>query len=209
MPLQNRVDPWGRLHAVSTKGALLGNRGILHNANREIVAPWKHKAWVTCALTFGNRRREVFSTGNYSELFFLDEATALAAGHRPCAECRRDRFKRFKSAWLAGNPDALVDKKESIAEIDRVIHAERVIARGEKRTYQAKLAELPSGVIVDIEGQAYLLWAHRLLLWSFSGYLTSDVPVDPTRTVPVLTPRSVVHAVTRGFTPLVHASASM
>jgi hypothetical protein len=209
MPLQNRVDPWGRLHAVSSKGALLGNRGILHNANREIVAPWKHKGWVTCALSFGNRRRDVFSTGNYSELFFLDEATALAAGHRPCAECRRDRFKQFKSAWLAGNPEALVNKKESIAEIDRIMHAERALAGGGKRTFQAQLAALPSGVIVDIEGSAYLLWGHRLLLWSFFGYQTSNVPATPMQTVTVLTPSSVVAAITRGFAPVVHESAGM
>jgi hypothetical protein len=209
MPLQNRVDPWGRLHAVSSKGTLLGNRGILHNANREIIAPWKHKAWVTCALTFENRRRQIFSKGNYSELFFLDEATALAAGHRPCAECRRDRFNEFKSTWLAGNSDALTDKKKTIAEIDRIMHTERAIAGGGKRIYEAELGTLRPGVIVSIDDQAYLLWAHRLLLWSFGGYQTSTIEVNPTQTVAVLTPRSVVNAIAQGFEPIVHRSANV
>jgi hypothetical protein len=206
MPLQNRVDPWGRLHAVSSKGSLLGNRGILHNANREIIAPWKHKAWVTCALTFGNRRREIFSKGSYSELFFLDEATALAAGHRPCAECRRDRFNEFKSAWLTGNSEALTGKKQSITEIDRIMHAERAVAGGGKRTYQAELGTLPSGVIVCIDDHAYLLWGQQLLLWSFDGYHASTIEAVSAQMATVLTPRSVVNAITKGFEPRVHGS---
>ena len=96
---QNRVDPWGAFHAVSNRGTLMGNRGILHNAEQVIVSRWKSKRWLTCALHFKVIRRQVFSPGNYSELFFLDEATAFAAGHRPCNDCRRDRLKDFREAW--------------------------------------------------------------------------------------------------------------
>jgi hypothetical protein len=103
MPLQNRVDPWGRLVALNLRGTWLGNRGILHNEKKKIIAPWRHKAWVTCQLEFKGRKRQIFSPGSYSELFFLDEVTAFAAGHRPCAECRRDRYNEFKAAWLAMN----------------------------------------------------------------------------------------------------------
>ena len=95
MPLQNRVTPSGQLQAVSARGAWLGNRGILHDENKQIVAPWRHKAWVTCKLDFPGRHRAIFSPNNNSELFFLDEATAFSAGHRPCAECRKDRYNEF------------------------------------------------------------------------------------------------------------------
>jgi hypothetical protein len=96
MPLQNRVDPYGRLQAVGTRGAWMGNRGVLHDEAKKIVSAWRSKRWITCALEFRGRRREVFAPHRYSELFFLDEATSLAAGHRPCAECRRNRYKEFR-----------------------------------------------------------------------------------------------------------------
>ncbi len=95
-PLQNRVDPWGYLRATSARGSLMGNRGILHNQEKRIVRPWAHKAWIACLLSYGSVRRAVFAPGNYSELFFLDEATALSAGHRPCGQCQRERYRLFK-----------------------------------------------------------------------------------------------------------------
>ena len=93
MSLQNRVDPWGALNAFSARGAWLGNRGILHNEHQQVVVQWRGKAWITCLLDFKGRANTVFAPGAYSQLFFLDEASAFAAGHRPCAECRRHRFK--------------------------------------------------------------------------------------------------------------------
>src|SRR5215470_3717828 len=102
MPLQNRVDPYGRLHAVAARGAWMGNRGVLHDADKRVVAPWRLRRWITCALVYKDRRRAVFSPRRYSELFFLDEATSLSARHRPCAECRRGRYEEFRSAWAAG-----------------------------------------------------------------------------------------------------------
>ncbi len=102
MPLQNRVDPYGTLHATEARGAWMGNRGVLHDASKHVVAAWRLRRWITCVLTFKERRREVFAPNRYSELFFLDEATSLAAGHRPCAECRRERYEEFRDAWAVG-----------------------------------------------------------------------------------------------------------
>lgn len=102
--LQNRVDPWGALCATASRGTLMGNRGILHDDRNRIVRPWAHRAWVTCLLEFnGIKRSRPFSPGNYSELFFIDEATAFSAGHRPCAHCQRLRHREFKDAWVRAN----------------------------------------------------------------------------------------------------------
>lgn len=152
MPLQNRVDPWGNLIAVGARGAWLGNRGILHDANRNIVTAWKHKSWITCQLTFRGRRRQVFAPNRYSELFFLDEATAFAAGHRPCAECRRERYMEFKAAWLEANV-GLSSKSLPIAEIDKQLHSERTRRGGGKVTYKADFNSLPPGTFIERDGK--------------------------------------------------------
>jgi hypothetical protein len=197
MPLQNRVDPWGRLHSVAARGAWMGNRGVLHDATRQIVRPWRLKAWILCRLEFKGRRRRVFAPARYSELFFLDEATAFAAGHRPCAECNRERFNQFKRAWRSG---------ARAAEIDAALHAER-IAGGEKVTYGARLDELPAGVMIEREGAALLVHANALHLWSFGGYGAAlPRPAGATR-VRVLTPRSMVRAISQGLSPQIHPSA--
>src|SRR5687768_5370122 len=122
----------------------MGNRGVLHDASRQIVRPWRSKAWILCRLQFKGRRRAVFTPGRYSELFFLDEATAYAAGHRPCAECNRERFNAFKRAWLAGNSDLAVPPDPKAGDIDRVLHSERI-----SRNQQARLHGLPDGVMVE------------------------------------------------------------
>ena len=101
-PLQNRVDPWGRLVSVAARGTLIGNRGILHDGGGRIVRPWKGKAWIACALQWKDWQRRPFKPGTWTELFFLDEATAFSAGHRPCKLCRRARHLEFKQAWLDG-----------------------------------------------------------------------------------------------------------
>jgi hypothetical protein len=199
MPLQNRVDPYGQLHAVEARGAFMGNRGILHNAERHVIAAWRSPRWITCALDFKGRRREVFAPHRYSELFFLDEATSLAAGHRPCAECRRNRFKEFCAFWAAGNADHVVSQTLSADTIDRVLHSERVRNGGGKQTYQAVLSTLPAG-------SAYLIWAGKLRPWSFAGYGPA-ASVLPATEVAVLTPRSIVQAIRPGFVPQVHESA--
>ncbi|WP_197065223.1 hypothetical protein [Massilia sp. 9096] len=186
----------------------MGNRGILHDDENRIVRPWAHKGWVTCLLEFkGIKRPKPFSKGNYSELFFLDEATAFAAGHRPCAYCQRVRHLEFKDAWLRSNVEPEHRASTSMPDIDKVLHAERAISGGGKGTYDAPLAELPQGAIFEHEEIAYLVATDSYLPWSFEGYGT-PYRIDPRATVKVLTPRSVVRAFTEGFMPKLHPSAT-
>ena len=185
----------------------MGNRGILHDDANRIIRPWAHKAWVTCLLEFkGIKRARPFSKGNYSELFFIDEATAFAAGHRPCAYCQRQRHLAFKEAWLGANVAQESRAGMSMKEIDAMLHAERAVRGGRKVTYDAMLHELPGGVIFEYEQRAYLVSRQgRYLPWSFGGYAESR-DIEPTAVVKVLTPRSIVQAFERGFSPLVHES---
>ncbi len=199
LTLQNRVTPRGKLEAVSARGAWLGNRGILHNSRQEVVAPWRHKAWVTCKLEFKGRKRAVFSPGTYSELFFLDEATAFAAGHRPCGECRREKFKAFKAAWCTANRDLLQSPNPAIGVLDNHLHAERAVRGGGQVTHDDRIRNLPDGVFVEFEGEAALLWRGHLHTWSHHGYVGRHAINASTTVVQVLTPKSVVAALREGL----------
>lgn len=206
MPLQNRVDPWGQLNAVPTRGSLMGNRGILHNGSRQIVRPWARKSWVACALEFNEIRRKVFGEGTYSELFFLDEATAFAAGHRPCNYCRKPRFREFKAAWLRANrPDSGI-RDTLISEIDKALHAERAIAGGGRVRFGAALNDLPPGALFEHEGAAFLIRIGAVHRWSFEVYTLSSPKVG-FQALNVLTPASIVSTYEQGFAPCVRASA--
>jgi hypothetical protein len=206
--LQNRVDPWGSLCAVPSRGTLMGNRGILHDDRNKIIKPWAHKAWVTCLLEFkGIKRSRPFSPGTYSELFFLDEATAFAAGHRPCASCQRARHLEFKDAWVRANLPGKLPASTDMKEVDKVIHAERAISGGGKWTYDARLVELPHGAIFEHEDVAYLVTSKGYLPWSFEGY-GAQRSMDAATLVKVLTPRSIVRAFDAGLVPIVHQSAN-
>jgi hypothetical protein len=206
-PLQNRVDPYGALNATDARGAWMGNRGVLHDASKRVVVAWRLRRWITCVLSFKDRRREVFAPKRYSELFFLDETTSLAAGHRPCAECRWRRYKEFRAAWDVGQRGRDSEPRFlSAEEIDRVLHAERLDAGGGKRTYVAVLSSLPDGTMVEHAGRPHLVRDGRLWTWSFSGYGPA-VDAPPETEVAVLTPRSIVLAIQAGFVPQVHESA--
>ncbi len=200
-PLQNRVDPWGSLRAVPERGGLMGNRGILHDAQQRIVKPWAHQAWITCLLSFGNYRRTPFSPRNYSELFFLDEATAFAAGHRPCGECQRERYWQFKDYWSRAQGQVA----PKVKEIDAVLHAERALRGGGKRTYLATLADLPIGAMFDDGQGAWLVWRDGCRAWSFAGY-GPPTSFDRATVVRVLTPPAIVRVFALGFVPRVHPS---
>ena len=139
MPLQNRVTPFGNLVAVEGRGLLMGNRGRLHDAERRIVRYAQGRRWIACLTSFRGRRRTVMSPGLYTELFFLDEAVALAAGHRPCAECRRDDYTRFRAAWARA-----VSEDVSADGMDMKLDADRLAGRRTKRTYSRR-RERPSG----------------------------------------------------------------
>lgn len=208
MPLQNRVDPAGQLHAVPQYGTRMGNRGILHDAAKNIKRQWAHKAWVACLTDFGGTQRAVFSEGNYSELFFLDDVSALAAGHRPCKSCQRELHIAFKAAWLAANRDPADTAFVPIGAIDSQLHAERAIAGGTKRVFEAALGTLPNGAMFRHGDAILLAWANGLLRWSFDGYQPAPaLPADTS--VSVLTPPSIIAMLVQGYRPRVHPSADL
>ncbi|MGE5594473.1 MAG: hypothetical protein ACM3S1_00395 [Hyphomicrobiales bacterium] len=205
MALQNRVTPFGEIVATSARGTCMGNRGgRIHTPERELTRRrWASRQWICCVLEFRGRHREVMSPNSYTELFFLDEATALAAGHRPCFECRRADALRFREAFASGNPE-LVGPVPSAAEIDRVLHDARVQPGGGKRTYRAALSDLPPGTMVGAGGEAWLLWDGALHRWSFEGYRERR-PLAAGE-AEVLTPRPLVRALRAGYVPAIHAS---
>jgi hypothetical protein len=209
MPLQNRIDPWGRLHAHPSKaGTVMGNRGILHNKDRVVVRSWAGKSWVACDPKFESiDRRPLFQEHRYSELFFLDEATAFSAGHRPCAYCRRARFEEFKSAWAAVHYPGRPASEIKIKEIDNQLHLDRAFRGGEKVTFEASLGDLPDGTMISADGMPLLLHHGGLLRWTFDGYERAG-SLSRERTVEVLTPRPIVELFRNGFTPSVHESAN-
>ncbi len=210
MPLQNRVTPWGEIVALPERGQLMGNRGCLHDAHRRVVKRWARVPWITCLLQFGDRQREVMTPGQYTELFFLDEATALAAGHRPCATCRRADYNAFKAFWLAANPDLAATADGTMASIDELLHAERVDADGRKRTWSARLGELPDGTMMVREGtqEPLLVQGGAFYPWTPAGYGPRQV-ASPDLPVRVLTPPSVVKALAQGYRPAVHSSVAV
>jgi hypothetical protein len=201
MPLQNRVDPFGSLFITSARGTMMGNRGgVLHNSQREIVRTWKSRRWITCVLEFRGRHRIVMSERRYTELFFLDEAVAFAAGHRPCAECRRERFNAFKEAWRRAKG---LDHLPFADEMDAELHPARIGGRN-KVTHEAAMDSLPDGCFVQIDGRAYLVRGDSLLLWTPDGYTRRhSKPVAATATV--LTPEPIVKCMRHGYKPEIHA----
>jgi hypothetical protein len=209
MPRQNRVTPFGELIVTEHRGTLLGNRGCLHDDQQRIRRFFCGRRWIYCVLQFRGRRRVIMAPGQYTHLFFLDEATALAAGHRPCAECQRGRFREFQAAWAAANPDLAGGAMPGADVLDAVLHAERIGPDRQKVTYTEQLGRLPPGTLVTLSGpqQAYLVGETALFAWHPGGYgPPSPVPGD-TR-VCVLTPRSIVRAIAGGFRVGVHSSAA-
>jgi hypothetical protein len=202
MPLQNRVTPLGELVAAPGRGLVYGNRGCLHDAEGRIRRRYAVKRWIACRLEFRGRRRTLLQPGRYTELFFLDEATAFAAGHRPCAECRREDYLRFGAIWRGLHPgDAGADA------IDARLHAERLDGRAQRR-HHARLESLPDGAFVLLDGGPRLVLGRELLAWSASGY--GDRVPRPLGAAVVLTPPSLVAVLRAGWRPdvtLLHPSA--
>ncbi len=209
MPLQNRVTPFGEIVSSPARGLLMGNRGILHNDERRLgAARWQHPHWVACRLEFKGRRQEVMRPGAYTQLFFLDEAVALAAGHRPCALCRRTAYEAFVSAWVAATGRA---GRPRAVELDWQLHRERVEAQTRRQiTHPAAIDDLPDGVFITLPGKPgvpYLLQGDLLLPWAPEGYRPArERPAG--LEVTALTPRATVAALAAGFRPQLHPSAA-
>lgn len=203
MPLQNRVTPLGDIIATPHRGLFTGNRGIIHDpATKTLLRKrWSTPAWITCLCEFRGWRRPVMARRSWTELFFLDEATAFAAGHRPCFFCRRDDAKRFRAAWEAGNGPSDVSAKT----MDAVLHRERV-DRGRKRLHPLPmpLAGLPDGAMVQQGEDSFLVLQGKALLWSPAGYALHACVLDQPM---LLTPPSTLRAIIAGYQPVLHPTA--
>jgi hypothetical protein len=203
MPLQNRVNPFGELFATPARGTLFGNRGgRFHTDARTLTARrWASRQWICCVLDFKGRQRDVWGRF-YTELFFLDEPTALAAGHRPCFECRRKDAEAFAEAWrkarrLATRPFA--------DEMDEVLHRERLHGRA-KRTHRRNIDTLPDGAFVVLDDAAFAVRGDTLLRWTPQGYAgRSTRPRGAV--VDVLTPPAILAVLSAGYLPRWHRSA--
>jgi hypothetical protein len=206
MPRQNRVTPLGELVADPARGLVYGNRGCLHDASGRIVRRYQVRRWIACRLEFNGRRRHpLMRPGRFTELFFLDEATALAVGHRPCAECRREDYAGFAAHWAERHRGgARADA------IDLRLHAERIDQRGARRLHELPAASLPDGAFVLRDGEPYVVVGPSLLLWTARGY-TVKVPRPTQGMAKVVTPPSLVEHLRRtpeSAVPLLHPSAS-
>lgn len=207
MPLQNRVDPFGEIHAVSARGMFAGNRGVIHDPATKTLLKrrWTTKAWIICVCEFRGRRREVMGrnapSGNagWTELFFLDEVTALAAGHRPCFYCQRERAKEFAAAF----GEAFAITAPRVAEIDARLHGERLASGGKPLRLSAyDVAELPAGAMVAVDDAAFALRAGKAHPWSFAGYGPGIGTADLAPNVVLLTPPTTVAVLRQGYRPI-------
>ncbi|WFU12310.1 hypothetical protein QA646_20555 (plasmid) [Rhizobium sp. CB3090] len=199
-PLQNRVTPFGDIVAISQRGLFTGNRGIIHDpATKTLLNKrWSSKAWLVCSCEYKGRRRDVMANRSWTELFFLDEAVALAAGHRPCFFCRRDAAKAFRAAWAGARGQA-----EPLAPaMDAVLHGERM-ERGRKRMHPlaGPLSELPNGTVVVASGSAFTIAGGRAFRWAEHGY---EPPQELVHAEGMLTPPSTFMALRAGYRPILH-----
>jgi hypothetical protein len=200
MPLQNRVTPFGEIVAIPQRGMLMGNRGIIHDPRTRTLLSrrWATKAWITCVLDYKGTRRGVMSRRSWTELFFLDEATALAAGHRPCFFCRRQAAEAFRSAWTIGNGG----ERPSAAAMDAVLHRERLENRRKRRhALPVPIGQLPDGTMVAIGEASYVIAGGRAFEWTVGGYRASATMLSDAR---LLTPPATVRALSAGYRPILH-----
>lgn len=214
MPLQNRVTPFGEIVAQPWRGRLTGNRGCLHDdvsraQGRIAASRWRTQAWIACLTEFRGRHRAPMPPGRWTALFFWDEAAALAAGHRPCGECRRTDYRRFMAAWAAaglpGGPKTAGGGAGGPRAVDRHLHRHRVTRARQQVRFETTAGDLPDGTFVEVpraRGLAMLLWQGRL--WHLSladgGYHAAGPPPDR---VTVLTPRPIVEVLAAGYRPMI------
>jgi hypothetical protein len=203
MPLQNRVSPFGELFATPARGLFMGNRGgRFHTDAKTLTARrWASRQWICCVLDFKNRQRDVWGH-YYTELFFLDEPTALAAGHRPCFECRRADALRFAETWRRARR---LHARPMAPAMDRVLHDERLTSRA-KRLHQRDMSSLPDGAFIASDGEAFAVRGNSLLHWTPAGY---DARSKRPRggLIDVLTPSAILAVLAAGYQPRWHPSA--
>lgn len=204
MPLRNRVTPFGEIVAMPERGLFTGNRGIIHDptTRRLLSRRWATKAWIVCTCDYKGTRRSVMGGQSWTELFFLDEATALAAGHRPCFLCRRDAAESYREAWAKGNRVPA----PSAGVMDTTLHRERLQRRRHRLHVLTEPTEaLPDGAMIAAKGQAYLIAQAKPFLWVSTGYQhCPELPfVDG-----LLTPPSTVSALRAGYQPVLHSSCA-
>jgi hypothetical protein len=199
MPLQNRVDPFGELFATSARGTMFGNRGGKFHTDEQGLTSrrWVSRQWICCVLEFKGRQRNVWGR-YYTELFFLDEVTAFAAGHRPCFECRRRDAQEFAARFPGG--------RMSAPAMDDVLHAERLDGKS-KRIHRRNIDTLPDGAMIVRDGEAYAVRGKKLLRWTSRGYKDAK-PRPKGVTVDVLTPPTMLKVLSRGYPPQWHKSAA-
>jgi hypothetical protein len=202
MPLQNRVTPSGDIIATPHRGMFTGNRGIIHDpATKTLLRRrWASRAWLVCVCDFKGRRRDVMGTRSWTELFFLDEATAFAAGHRPCFFCRRADANRFRAAWEEGNGVTNV----RAGDVDAVLHRERLEGASKRlHALPTPLKGLPDGAIVQAGEESFVITQGRALVWSPAGYRKAQGTI---KSAMLLTPPSTLRAFSAGYRPVLHRS---
>lgn len=202
MTLQNRVLPTGEIRAIPARGTFTGNRGVLHDDQRRLgTARWRHKAWITCALQFKDFHRVPMTPGRWTELFFLDEAVALAAGHRPCAYCRRPAFTAWREAWTKAT-----GTRAFAPDMDACLHKARVRRDRSQVRHAAVADSLPEGAFLLWQDRPHLVTARGIHPYSPEGY---GAPLTrPEGTVTVLTPEPTIAVLRHGFRPELHQSAT-
>ncbi len=203
MPLQNRVTPFGDIVAIEQRGLFMGNRGIIHDpATRTLLRRrWTNKAWIICLCSFRGVRRQVMARHSWTELFFLDEATALSAGHRPCFYCRREAAREFAAAWARAHGLARVGARD----IDAALHAQRLQGTAQRiHPLRVPPAELPDGAMIVLSGEAYAMVKGLAFRWSESGY---QRPCKLARADGLLTPPSTIATLAAGYRCVLHPTA--
>ena len=203
MPLQNRVTPFGDIVAIAQRGLFTGNRGIIHDPTSKTLLNrrWSNKAWIICALSYKGHWREVMGRRSWTELFFLDEAVALAAGHRPCFACRRAAAEAFRAAWAEARE---MDTLPSAPTMDAILHEERLDHRRKRiHPLTMSIGDLPDGAVVARDNMAFTIVQGRAYRWSERGYYTAQ-PLS--HADGLLTPPSTLNAMLAGYRPLLHST---
>lgn len=205
MPLQNRVLPTGQIVANPARGTFTGNRGIIHRMDQTLGASrWSHHAWICCTLEWQGRKRPVMTGRKWTELFFLDEAVALAAGHRPCAYCRRADYNRFVAAWTQAT-----GHQPKAPQMDKALHAARVRSQDRAQvTHQADIAMLPAGAFIAWNNRPHLLGPTTQHPYTPAAY-AAPLPRPTSGTVTVLTPAPMIAALQAGYTAALHPTATI